>query len=155
MHLPLTGGCQCGAVRYEIGAAPLTLYACHCTDCQRQSGGTLSLSMVVKRAAIKLTAGTTREWRRVHASGRIIDCYYCDACGTRLWHNPGRVPDLAILKAGTLDEARTLSPIGHIWIKSAQPWVNIPADAVNYDAQPPDLSRLIDAWPGAGSSSRS
>jgi hypothetical protein len=37
MKLPLTGGCQCGALRYEIRAEPLTLYVCHCTECQRQS----------------------------------------------------------------------------------------------------------------------
>ena len=36
--LPMTGGCQCGAIRYEIGGFPLLLYTCNCTDCQRQSG---------------------------------------------------------------------------------------------------------------------
>jgi len=34
--LPLRGGCQCGAVRYEATTIPLTLYTCHCTECQRQ-----------------------------------------------------------------------------------------------------------------------
>ena len=38
MRLPLSGGCQCGGVRYEIKAKPLTVYVCHCTECQRQSG---------------------------------------------------------------------------------------------------------------------
>ena len=36
--LPMTGGCQCGAIRYEIVGFPLFLYTCNCTDCQRQSG---------------------------------------------------------------------------------------------------------------------
>ena len=44
MRLPLTGGCQCGGVRYEIkAAAKLSLYVCHCTECQRQSGSAFSL----------------------------------------------------------------------------------------------------------------
>ena len=42
--LPITGGCQCGAVRYEIAALPLLLYTCNCTDCQRQTGSSFALT---------------------------------------------------------------------------------------------------------------
>ena len=45
--LPLEGGCQCGAVRYAISAAPLTLYCCHCTECQAQSSSAFGMSMLV------------------------------------------------------------------------------------------------------------
>jgi hypothetical protein len=38
LKLPLTGQCQCGQVRYEIRAEPVAVWACHCTECQRQSG---------------------------------------------------------------------------------------------------------------------
>ena len=48
---PVEGGCQCGAVRYRLKAAPLGVYACHCKDCQRFSGTTHTLSMVVKAGA--------------------------------------------------------------------------------------------------------
>jgi hypothetical protein len=146
MELPLKGGCQCGAVRYEIRAAPSTLYVCHCTDCQRQSGSAFSMSMLVPRDALVITAGTPREWQRRHESGRLIDCVFCGDCGTRLYHKPTRAPQVAILKPGTLDEARSLSPVGHIWTRSAQAWVEIPEDAVCYDAQPADLTRLSEAW---------
>jgi hypothetical protein len=146
MKLPLTGGCQCGAVRYEIRQAPKSLYVCHCTECQRQSGSAFALSMPVAREAVAVTAGAPRRWRRVLESGRAIDCVFCGDCGTRLWHEPERNPTASVLKPGTLDDTAWFRPVGHIWTKSAQPWCDIPDDAVNYEAQPPDLSRLIAAW---------
>ncbi len=82
----------------------------------------------------------------MHESGRVIYCLYCGDCGVRLWHNPERNPQVTILKPGTLDDTSWLVPVGHIWTRSAQPWFEIPQDSVNYEVQPPDLSRLIEAW---------
>jgi hypothetical protein len=147
MKLPLTGGCQCGALRYEVRQAPLSLYVCHCTECQRQSGSAFGLSLLVARDAIAVS-GTAKRWRRRLDSGYAIECVFCPECGTRLWHEPERNPAGAVVKPGTLDDTRWLGPVGHIWTKSVQPWFEIPADTVNYDAQPPELSRLISAWQG-------
>jgi hypothetical protein len=144
--LPATGGCACGAVRYEIREQPLTVYACHCTDCQVQSGSAFALSMVVRRAAIEVAAGETRAWRRRADSGRMMSCVFCPACGTRLWNEPDRAPEMAVLKPGTLDDARSLRPVGHIWTRSAQRWFEFPPGTVLYEAQPPDLSPLVQAW---------
>ena len=146
MKLPLHGGCQCGAVRFEIRSEPSTVYACHCTECQRQSGSAFALSMPVARDAIAIVKGTPKAWRRVHESGRVIHCMFCGDCGTRLFHNPERNPAVSIVKPGTLDDARSLHAVGHIWTRSAQAWVEIPADTVNYEAQQPDMTRLIEAW---------
>jgi hypothetical protein len=146
MQMPLRGGCQCGAVRFEIGTPPLCVYACHCTECQRQSGSAFALSMPVARDSITVVKGTPKAWRRVHESGRVAACMYCADCGTRLFHNPERNPAVSIVKPGTLDDTRWLVPVGHIWTRSAQPWFRIPDDGVNYEAQPPDLTRLNEAW---------
>ena len=149
MQLPLTGRCQCGAVRYEISATPATVYACHCRDCQRQTGGAFALSMIVPRAAVAIAAGRPREWLRpgAHAaSGTPMSCFFCGDCGARLYHLPSRFPDLAVVKPGTLDDTSWLAPVGHIWTQRAQPGSRIPADGINYPLAPPDLSRLIAAW---------
>ena len=146
MRLPLSGGCQCGGVRYEITAKPLTVYVCHCTECQRQSGSAFALSLAVARDALAVVKGAPAKWRRVVASERVIWCFFCSDCGARLFHNPEHNPKATIVKPGTLDDTTWLKPMGHIWTRSAQPWVRIPPDMVNYEAQPPDLSRLIEAW---------
>lgn len=49
MPAPYTGGCQCGSVRYVLTSEPLRVAACHCTECQRQSGSAFGMSMSVKK----------------------------------------------------------------------------------------------------------
>ena len=51
----LTGGCQCGALRYEITEAPRMVYSCHCTDCQRLTSSAFSMAVVVAAEAFRLT----------------------------------------------------------------------------------------------------
>lgn len=149
MLLPLTGGCQCGAVRYAIDAPPRAVYACHCRDCQRQTGAGFALSMIVPRAALRLVDGTPSEWLRpggVAASGTPTACLFCGSCGARLYHLPTRNPAVAIVKPGTLDDTSWLRPAGHIWTEHAQPWVAIPEDMPNFPRQPPDYTAIEAAW---------
>lgn len=147
--LPAAGGCACGAVRFELRAQPLTLYACHCSDCQTQSGGAFSLSMFARRDALAVTRGATRGWRRRADSGRMMTCVFCPDCGTRLWNDPDRLPELTVLKPGVFDDTSWMRPVGHVWTKSAQPWVALPGDALLYETQPPDMAALFEAWRNA------
>jgi hypothetical protein len=146
MKLPLTGGCQCGALRYEIRAEPLSVYVCHCTECQRQSGAAFGMSVMVPRPALAYTKGTPRKWRRTADSGRAIDSDMCDTCGVRPVNHPVANDKVSIVKPGTLDDTRWLHPVGHIWTKSAQPWVTIPAGSVIHEGHPADVGSLIAAW---------
>lgn len=57
MQLPLTGGCQCGKVRYEITHEPSLVYACDCADCQRITSSAFSLGIALPQAAFRLTSG--------------------------------------------------------------------------------------------------
>jgi hypothetical protein len=144
--LPWSGGCQCGTVRYEVRTEPLTLYACHCTDCQTQTGSAFALSMVVPRSGIATTSGEPQFWRRVHESGRAAECFFCPSCGTRLWHNPERNLAITILKPGTLDDTAWMRPVGHIWVRSAVPWIALPQQALLYPQQQPALDDMCAAW---------
>jgi hypothetical protein len=146
LPLPLTGGCQCGACRYEITMAPLTAYVCHCTECQRQSGSAFGMSMPVPRTGFFVRQGEPRTWRRTAASGRTVDCAFCPDCGSRLFHLPTRNDAVVNVKPGTLDEPDRVRPVGHLWTASAQPWVVIPSDVLTYPGQPPDFEALFAAW---------
>jgi hypothetical protein len=65
MELPLTGGCQCGKIRYEISEAPQLVYTCHCTDCQRITGSAFSLGIALPETAFHSTAGEPRALQRI------------------------------------------------------------------------------------------
>ncbi len=140
------GGCQCGGIRYVITAPPLTLYACHCTECQRQSSSAFGLSMPVPRSGFTVTQGNPQLWTRTADSGRVVRCAFCPDCGTRLYHLPTRNDAVVNVKPGTLDDTSWLRPVAHVWTSSAQPWVIIPPNVLRYERQPPDFEALYAAW---------
>jgi hypothetical protein len=146
MTAPTEGGCLCEAVRYRLMAEPLTLYACHCTDCQVISGSAFRMSMPVTRASIEITRGQPERVEYAAAGARPKRASRCGACSTWLWGEPARAPQLLILRPSTLDDRSWLDPVAHIWVRSAQPWVRIPEGALVFESQPPDELELVRAW---------
>ncbi len=130
------GGCQCGAVRYRLEGEPVALVACHCTECQRQSGSAFGMSLIVPKHAFQLLSGEPKQFDRTADSGRSVECAFCPACGTRIYHEPSSRKDTLNIKPGTLDDTSWLSPALHVWTKSKQPWVLIPEGVRSFEGQP-------------------
>src|SRR5262245_19818205 len=104
---PLTGGCACGAVRYEISAMPLLLYACHCTECQRRSGSAFALNMPVATKSLRIVKGVPKAWHNAGASGTTTS-WFCGDCGGRIYGERDGRPDAMTIRAGTLDDTSWL-----------------------------------------------
>ncbi len=139
------GGCHCGAIRYEFSGEPITCYACHCTNCQTQAGSAFSLTMIVSEESLVLIQGEPATYRRAREAGHV-EQRFCGQCGTRLWGTGSRIPDLAFLKPGTLDDTSWVEPVAHFWTRSAQPWVKLGSETAIYETQPEDLQELIRLW---------
>jgi hypothetical protein len=146
MPAPYTGGCQCGAVRYEIAAEPVTIYVCHCVECQKQTSSAFGMSATFPTESVQIVKGTMKNWRRKADSGAEVFCQFCADCGTRLFHGKDSRAQFINLKPGTLDDRGWLRPVAHVWTKRAQPWVCIDADMLQFVAQPEDPSALFKAW---------
>jgi hypothetical protein len=144
--LPLMGGCSCGAIRYEIASFPLLLYTCNCTDCQRASGSAFALNMPVATKDLHFVKGTPKGWHHLSPSGVPVVSWFCADCGARLYGERSGRPDSMNLRAGTLDDTTWLMPAAHIFLKSAQPWLQPPADAECYDIGPDDFRPLAAKW---------
>lgn len=142
--LPLKGGCQCGAVRYRIGAAPQTFYCCHCRECQRQSASAFGQSVWVAREAFACEGTLACTTRRAD-SGAVREGWFCPACGVRIFHAGPASPEV-VVRGGTLDDTRWLVPAGHIWTASRQPWLSIPSDEWSHPGEPDDFTPLIERW---------
>lgn len=142
--LPLTGGCQCGCLRYRITRLPSTLYCCHCTECQHQAASAFGMSLRLNPQAIELE-GDYASYYRDESASTAVECVFCPKCGTRVVHRGRGADSGSSIKAGTLDDASWLQPVGHIWTRSAQSWVKL--DGLVYEGQPTDnYSALIDAF---------
>jgi hypothetical protein len=132
----LTGGCQCGAVRYVIAGAPLELYVCHCRECQKQSASAFGISVIVRRADFRLEQGAVSFWARPTDSGRTLTCAFCPGCGSRLWHQGEDSAAPISVKGGSLDLPPDLSAAVHIWTARKLPGVVIPEGARQFPAEP-------------------
>jgi len=82
MKIPLTGGCQCGKLRYEISETPRLVYCCHCTSCQKITASAFSISAVVTEEAFHLNVGQPHVVYRTADSGRMYARWVCPDCGT-------------------------------------------------------------------------
>src|SRR5262245_58313341 len=120
----MEGGCQCASLRYQVEGEALTLAACHCTECQRQSGSAFGMSLLIRSKDLRLLTGETRAFSVLCDSGRTKSCVFCPGCGTRIYHQV--VDDVLSIKAGTLDDTSWLNPAAHYWTKRKQPWIVIP-----------------------------
>lgn len=145
MSPPYLGNCLCGQVRFQLNAEPLTLYACHCTDCQRRSGGALLLSMWVTREAIEVMKGSPVLVSSIAIDGRERKNKVCPACEVRLWSEPVNWPKLAILRPGNLLLASEFAPVAHQFVRSALPWFVFPQGIARYETSP-DPAELVRLW---------
>jgi hypothetical protein len=141
---PVSGGCTCGQVHYILSAPPLTVYNCHCKDCQRVSGTGWGMSLVASDDSFSVT-GEVVTYRRTAASGNVIAMNFCATCYSWLWNDPSS-PGFRIVRAGTLDDINWAKPVGNIWTDSAASWAPIDPTLVNFPKGPPGREPLIQAW---------
>lgn len=131
----LRGGCQCGAVRYQVAAEPIQVYVCHCKECRKQSASAFGISVIVPVDAFSVTHGRMRTWScRTDTGGELV-CSFCEVCGTRVCHADAREPTVSV-KGGSLDEPPDLSEAAHIWTSRAMNGVMIPDHVLRFAEEP-------------------
>lgn len=142
---PVEGGCSCGAVRYRLTASPLSVYNCHCKDCQRYSGAAWSMSMIVKDDDFEVVTGETARYDRTADSGNVIAMYFCAKCHTWLWNVPP-AGGIKVARAGSLDNMDWAAPVGDIWTDSKAAWVQLDPARISFPKGATDRTPLFDAW---------
>ncbi len=119
----ITGRCLCGRVEYSAEAQPVVQAVCHCTDCQRQTGGPFTVVVGVPLAAFTVKGSTLASYATTGEDhGADTQRSFCSACGSPVFSIAAVSPELALIKAGTLDDASWLEPAVEVWTSSAQPW---------------------------------
>ena len=138
----MDGRCGCGHVRYTINAPQMpVVYACHCTDCQTQSGSAFALQMPVFEAMLTVT-GELISGERTQPSGAIGTIFACSKCLVRLYSKNSTRPGMVTIRVGTLDASKDVVPKFHLWTRSRQSWVSIPEGVISMEEQP----RAVAEW---------
>ena len=145
MSSSYTGGCLCGELRYEILSEPITVYNCHCTECQKVAASAFGMSVRVTAEKFNITMGQSKSFETVADSGRSKLGFFCPECGIRICGKPAS-GDLVVVKAGTLDNPNWFEPIAHIWTRSAQSWFIFADGLPKFEQQPKDSDELGRLW---------
>ncbi|MBB4573142.1 GFA family protein [Rhizobium sp. MC63] len=121
MHI--TGGCHCGAVRYQAEIDAERVSICHCTDCQRLTGSAYRVTAPVRSERFTLKSGEPREYSKYGESGGLSRQFFCANCGSPLYRTDEKGSAIGI-RLGSIDQRRELAPKKQIWCRSALPWVD-------------------------------
>lgn len=132
-----TGGCACGAIRYEISAEPLAMNHCQCRDCQRRSGtGHGSYLTFPSRAGVKLE-GEAKQWDIVADSGNVKSHAFCLACGSPVYLTFAAMPDLFTIHAASLDDPSRYRPQTVTYSVRGYAWDHLDPAVPKFDKMPP------------------
>ena len=130
------GGCQCGGLRYALSKPALATIACHCSDCQRQSGSAFGMTLVIPRDGFRWLTGRPRIYHTHGDSGAAKECAFCPEFGNRIYNVIASLPKSLNLKPGTLDDTSDFTPARHIWLSSRQPWTPLLEGASCFQKNP-------------------
>lgn len=123
MHV--TGGCHCGAIRFEAEVDPNTAGVCHCTDCQRLSGTAYRVSIQARAGSFRLLAGAPRIYTKTADSGALREQAFCERCGSPIYAvSPGAEPRNYSLRVGAIDQRDQIRPALQIWTSSRLAWLD-------------------------------
>lgn len=117
-----TGGCLCGAVRYEVTGEPVRTQICHCNDCRRATGSSFATNVFVNSDDLKVTQGQLRIYKHLAESGNVRVKEFCETCGAQLFSWGEHRPELKSVKVGSIDDASFVQPWAHVYVSRALPF---------------------------------
>ena len=129
-----TGGCHCGAIRYEMPAEVLHHALCHCSDCRRSAGAPMVGWAMVALDELSVTRGEPT----TYASSEHARRQFCGACGTGLFYtNAAMLPGLIDVQTSTLDDPGALPAQAHIQTADRISWMEHAHDLPTFERYPP------------------
>ncbi len=128
IEFPLTGGCLCGGVRFEVTEPLRDAGYCHCTRCQRRTGTASSVSGGVVPGSLRILSGEEliTDYRPPDGFVKV----FCGACGSALWSRHPENPDVIAIRLGTFDGDPGVRPSWRQFVAYAVPWEPLPDDGL-------------------------
>ena len=135
MATEFSGGCLCGAVRFESRVAPQVAGHCHCVDCRKSSGTGHCSHVGVPADAVTIT-GETTSYDRAADSGNMVTRHFCPTCGSPVYSTNGAFEGMVFLRASVLDDPEVFSPQMVVYASRAASWDAIKTDLPQYPKNP-------------------
>ena len=127
-----TGGCHCGAVRYEMSAETIHRALCHCSDCRRHAGAPMVAWGLVAKEGLKVEGQTSE-----YASSEHGRRHFCPACGTALFYTNDQIfPGQVDVQIATLDDPDAIVPAAQIQVAERVGWMTKLAEMPEFQRYP-------------------
>lgn len=130
-----TGGCLCGAVRFEVRAEPIFVCICHCHSCRKATGGAMVPWATFHLSDVNFTQGALED----RASSAGVTRGHCPRCGTGISYRHELRPGEIDLTLAGMDDATVFAPTAHIWVEDKLPWIVIGDDLPQYQKTVSDV----------------
>jgi len=138
MAIKISGGCLCGAVRYEGTTEPMVQGHCQCRDCQKASGtGHISI-MAVPEGDIAIT-GDLKFYAKPADSGNMVRRGFCPNCGSSVLSKNDGMAGMLFLMAGCLDDPNQLEPAFAVYTSRAAEWDHLDSALMAFPEMPPQV----------------
>ena len=139
-ELPLTGGCMCGTVRWELSEPPIGSGICHCRRCQRRTGSASSYSALALKANLEVVSGEAS--LDSYAPDEGWHKYFCGDCGSAIFTlNPDQ-PELVGMRMGGFDDDPGVRPAFHQFTNYAPAWAPVADDGLPRFGERVDYAEL-------------
>ena len=136
MSQAYTGGCACGAIRYEIDGEPIFMNECQCRDCQRKSGTGHGSYLTFPANGVKLGGEATR-WDIVADSGNVKTRAFCPTCGSPVYMTFAAMPGVFTVHAASLDDPGRYRPQAVTYAARGHAWDHLDPAIPTFETMPP------------------
>jgi hypothetical protein len=132
----ITGGCLCGALRYEADGDPLYMGHCYCADCQKASGSAFVPFMGFPASALRIN-GPSRPFVSPAVTGGVATRNSCPNCNSLVFGGVVGESDSFTVYAGSLDDKSHFRPTIAIFARNRPQWALLPPGVTAFDGMPP------------------
>lgn len=132
--MTLTGGCHCGAIRYEVEGDALTHALCHCADCRRHAGAPMVGWAMYPQATVRITQGIPK----IYHSSQHGRRQFCPNCGTGLFYTNAEIlPNLIDVQSATYDDPNAVPARIQIQVAERISWMEHVHELPAFERYPP------------------
>lgn len=120
--------CSCGQLRVTCQGEPALVAVCHCQECQRRTGSAYGIAAFFAREAVTL-AGSAADYDRPGGSGFRVLQHFCPGCGSTVFWEPARRPELIAVAVGAFADPGFPAPQKAVFEEHRHPWAAVALDS--------------------------
>ena len=133
--------CTCGKLRLSCQGEPTRVSMCHCLDCQRRTGSLFSIAAFFERSAVTVVDGASKTFTRNSVTGKDVTFHFCAECGSTVFWEPERMPQLIGVAVGAFGDPSFPPPEQSVFTTDKHGWLTLPEDMPTFAVMRPRPDR--------------